>query len=222
MDKEIIHAIRDPQDPDHGRPAIARAGQPRPDRTERASRPTPSSPRPATHPGWNHSPGTSASRPARPPAPPRRPSRRPRPALHRLPPQARADQPHGPRSTTSRQGNQQRNPDDTPPPARAATPVTGSRPEAPVALPALDIAAASGHIPERLIWAQTTSTVERNDHRPDSAICRVAATFCDQFSSGSTARTAHGCPRRSCLKIGSQNRTPPLPKSDNPDLRKPA
>jgi hypothetical protein len=35
------------------------------------------------------------------------------------------------------------------------------------------------------------------------------------------ARTFLGCPRRSGLKIGSQNRTSPLPESDNTDLCKP-
>ena len=50
---------------------------------------------------------------------------------------------------------------------------------------------------------------------------RLNVTFCDQFSSGSRARTVLGRPRRSCLKIGSQNRTLPLPESDNMDPRKP-
>jgi hypothetical protein len=65
------------------------------------------------------------AQPAQPPPPARRASRSTWPALHRLPPQTRADQPHEPRSATSCQGNQQRNRGNASlPPPKAATPVT--------------------------------------------------------------------------------------------------
>ena len=110
VDREIIQAIRDGrieitpglESVDHARPRPHRRNTNRGRHRHRSNR---------LHVRTGTTRRTPRrARPARPPPPARRESRSTRPALHRLPPQARADQPHEPRSMPSRQGNQQRKP----------------------------------------------------------------------------------------------------------------